>query len=132
MTAKNQNDTNLPPLGKRMTWVDDASSVTRLIRGLMFLCAVLVVFDLIIHRHSYSALESLFGFYALAGFIAFTCIVLGSKALRTIIGRDEAYYAPKAVDAEQYPEQGLQVLNHADTQAAANEPGDHPFNGDER
>jgi len=105
-----KSEENLPPLGERMLWADDQTRVRKLIIGLAILCGILLLLDLVIHRHSYFATEAWFGFYPVAGFIAFTVIVVAAKALRGLIGRDEAYYAPNAVDAEAYPESGLEPL----------------------
>ncbi|MBX2826048.1 MAG: hypothetical protein KTR33_15045 [Gammaproteobacteria bacterium] len=103
------SDKKLPPLGQRMLWADDATMIRKLIIGLAVLCAVLLLLDIVIHRHSYFSIEGWFGFYPVAGFVAFTVIVVAAKALRGLIGRDEAYYAPNAVDAEDYPPAGLDV-----------------------
>ncbi len=104
---RSDDDIVFSPLAKRLMWVEKAANVTLLVKGLAVLCVLLVLGDLIIHRHSYWSLESWFGFYAFAGFVAFALIVLLAKQLRRIIKRPEDYYSPNAVDAESYPESGL-------------------------
>ena len=98
------------PLARGFLWADSPAAVQRVIVGLGALCAILFAIDLVHHRHAYVPGEGLWGFHAIAGFVSFTAIVLGAKALRGLIGRDEAYYAPRAIDAEAYPEPGLEPL----------------------
>jgi len=99
-------------LANRFLWADSTSSVERLIFWLGMLCALLFVLDFIVHRHSYAPGEGLPGFYAVVGFVAFTLIVLGAKQLRRLILRNEDYYSPNSVDAEQYPQSGLDEQKH--------------------
>ena len=102
----------LPELGQKMLWADDPQQVAKLIRYLAILCVALFVLDFIIHRHAYFALEKWYGFYAFAGFASFALIVLAAKQFRRLILRPEDYYAPRSVDAEEYPDHGLQPLTH--------------------
>jgi len=101
-------------LAKRFLWADSPDAVGRVILGLSVLCVLLFVLDFIIHRHAYAPGEGLPGFYAVVGFGAFTIIVLGATQLRRLILRNEIYYSPYSVDAEEYPEDGLDKLNHGD------------------
>ncbi len=95
------------PLAKRFLWADSSSAVERVIFYLSVTCTVLFVLDFIIHRHAYAPGEGIPGFYAVVGFVAFTLIVLGAKQLRRVILRNEHYYSPFSVDAENYPDAGL-------------------------
>ena len=95
------------PLARLFLWADSPAMVERAIRALAALCAVLFVFDIFWHRHAYVPGEGLWGFHAIAGFVSFTLIVLGAKALRRVIGRDENYYGEGAIDGETYPDAGL-------------------------
>lgn len=103
---------DLPELGRKMLWADNPHQVSVLIKGLMVLCLLLFVLDFIIHRHAYFSYERWYGFYAFAGFVSFSLIVLAAKQLRRLIIRPEDYYAQHAVDAESYPETGLEQLQH--------------------
>ena len=103
---------NLSPLAKRFLWADSKSSVGRVMFWLAMLCVFLFVLDFIVHRHAYAPGEGLPGFYAVVGFVAFTLIVLGASKLRGLILRDERYYSPNSVDAEHYPEKGLERLTY--------------------
>ncbi len=100
------------PLARRFLWADSPSAVEKLIFYLACLCAVLFVLDIFIHRHTYVPGESLIGFYAIVGFLAFTGIVLGASQLRRLILRNENYYSPYSVDSEEYPEAGLSKKQH--------------------
>lgn len=106
---------NLPPLGRTFLWADNPAAVNRAVKILIGLCVVLFLLDFVLHRHGYFSIEALYGFYGIAGFVAFTGIVVSAKMLRVLIGREETYYSPRAVDGESYPEIELDKLAHADT-----------------
>lgn len=103
---------SVAPLGQRFLWADTSTGVNRLIIGLIVLCIILFCIDFLYHRHAKVPYESLYGFYAIAGFVAFTLIVLGARLLRLIIRRDESYYEPNGVDAEEYPDKDTERLHH--------------------
>lgn len=103
-----ENHDDFTPLAKRFLWAESSSSVERVIFILSVTCAILFILDFIVHRHTYAPGEGLPGFYAIVGFVAFTLIVLGAKLLRRLILRNEQYYAPYSVDAEDYPIDGLE------------------------
>jgi len=116
------NRENLSRLARRFLWADSISSVNRVIYWLGILCAFLFVLDFIVHRHAYAPGEGLPGFYAVVGFVAFTLIVLCASQLRRLILRKESYYSPNSVDAEPYPEDELERLNHTPGTGALEEP----------
>ena len=101
------SDDSLTPLAKRFLWVESADKVRLATFILGGLCAVLFILDFVAHRHAYAPNEDTPGFYALTGFLAFSFIVLGATALRWLIARPEDFYSPNNVDAEEYPEEGL-------------------------
>lgn len=104
MALKNED---VSKLGAKFLWTDDPRRVNLGIKVLGALCVVLLLLDLVIHRHSYFSIEKWIGFYSITGFVAFSVIVIAAKNLRRIIRRDETYYADKAVDSEGYPAEGL-------------------------
>ena len=59
---------------------------------LVAICFVLVIIDLIVHRHVVHPIEALWSFYAWFGFISCVFLVLVSKLLRKILMRREDYY----------------------------------------
>ncbi len=71
--------------------------VRRLILGFFIFCALLLLTDLVVHRHLSFAdgllpVESWFGFYAIYGFVACVLVVMGAIPLRRWVARSEDYY----------------------------------------
>jgi hypothetical protein len=70
-------------------------------------CGLLLVVELVYHRHAYFALESTFGFYAITGFGAYLTVVFTAKGLRRLVRRPEDYYDRSAeAPAEREPADG--------------------------
>ena len=91
------NNPESPEENKRPHIFDNPGNVRRLILGFFVCCALLILTDLIVHRHLTFAegalsVEGWFGFYAIYGFVACTLIVLGAIPLRKMIMRSEDYY----------------------------------------
>jgi len=61
-------------------------------RLLLALCILLVVLELVVHRHSTFPWEGWLGFYAVWGFISLFGVVIIGKQLRRFIKRRENYY----------------------------------------
>ena len=77
---------------KKTHWLDHKQNVTRLYLGLWVVGFVLLVADLVIHRHEDVWFAEWFGFYAAYGFFACVALVLAAKALRRVLMRDEDFY----------------------------------------
>lgn len=73
-------------------WLDKPENVGWLYRGLWVLGVVLVLLDLLVHRHAEISIDGWFGFYGLFGFIACVVLVLAAKLLRRLVMRPEDYY----------------------------------------
>jgi peptidoglycan/LPS O-acetylase OafA/YrhL len=71
---------------------DNPRNVKRVIGLLIVCCAVLFVADFFVHRHVDHPWESLFGFYAVYGFVACVILVLAAKEMRKVVMRKEDYY----------------------------------------
>jgi len=71
---------------------DKPRNVNRLLRVFYGACVVLLVLDLVLHRHAERAWEGMTGFYALFGFVAFVALVLVAKVMRKLLMRAEDYY----------------------------------------
>lgn len=71
---------------------DNPDNVRLVLRVLYVCCAILLLFDLVIHRHVIHSWENLFGFYALYGFVGCVALVLIAKEMRKVLMRDEDYY----------------------------------------
>ena len=94
-------DPQAPPLGPRARmkdpdeapgmW-DNPKNVDRLLYVFFTCCAVLVLLDLVIHRHEYHEWEGLFGFHAWYGFVACWILVVIAKQMRRVLMRSEDYY----------------------------------------
>ena len=73
-------------------WLDDRRNIDRLFWGLVVVCVVLGLADLVVHRHTYFGFDGWFNFYGFFGFAAFWCIVIIGKHLRRFLWRPEDYY----------------------------------------
>ncbi len=73
-------------------WLDRPQTVTWIVRALWVTCAALVVAEFFYHKHPYFGFDGSFAFYAVFGFAAYCSIVLGAKAFRRWVKRDEDYY----------------------------------------
>ena len=73
-------------------WLDDPRNVTRIVWGLVAVCAGLFIADGFYDKHGPSAIERLFGFYAIFGFTVYVGLVLFAKWLRSFLMRPEDYY----------------------------------------
>ena len=77
--------------GKRHVF-DDPRNVKRVIHSLYAVCALSLVAEIFVDRHSERWWEGLFGFYSLYGFVACVLLVLIAKELRKVLMRKEDYY----------------------------------------
>jgi len=73
-------------------WLDQRRNIDRLYWGLIVVCVLLGVVDLLIHRHAAFTWEGFPNFYGFFGFAAFWCIVIIGKNLRRVLWRPEDYY----------------------------------------
>jgi len=71
---------------------DNPNNVKRLLHILYACCAILVVLDFVIHRHTLHDWEKLWAFYPLYGFIGCVVLVVIAAWMRTFLMRPEDYY----------------------------------------
>jgi len=71
---------------------DHPRNVKRVLRTLFGVSALLLLIDLVYQRHVQHAMESIFGFYAVYGFVACVLLVLIAKEMRKLLMRGEDYY----------------------------------------
>lgn len=71
---------------------DNPDNVKRVLQLFYVCCVVLLLLDLVIHRHVLHSWENLFGFYPVYGFIGCVVLVLIAKWMRTFLMQDEDYY----------------------------------------
>lgn len=75
-----------------MSWLDQPNNVARLYRGLWVIGGLLVLMELVVHRHAEVGFDGWFGFYGLYGFVACVALVLAAKLLRRLVMQREDYY----------------------------------------
>ncbi|TAK85490.1 MAG: hypothetical protein EPO20_10755 [Betaproteobacteria bacterium] len=73
-------------------WLDRPENVAKLYRGLWIVGVLLVLADLVVHRHAEAGFDGGFGFYGVYGFVACVALVLAAKLLRRAVMRPEDYY----------------------------------------
>jgi len=77
---------------EKSRYFDKPENVKRVLRKFYVICGGLVLADFVIHRHVFHNWESLWGFYAVFGFVACVILVLVAKQMRKLIMRNEDYY----------------------------------------
>ncbi|MBU3069158.1 hypothetical protein KOI40_04950 [Aestuariicella sp. G3-2] len=79
---------------------DKPANVKRVLRVFYACCALLLIMDVVIHRHVVHPWETLIGFYPLYGFLGCVVLVLLAKVMRKVLMRDEDFYdhQPRVVD----------------------------------
>lgn len=60
--------------------------------GYLLWCLLLLLVELVYHRHTLLPVEGLWGFYCLLGLLALVAIVLLARLLRRGVMRDGGYY----------------------------------------
>lgn len=73
-------------------YFDKSGNVKKVLRIFYIVCIALISADLFFHRHVIHSWESLWGFYAVFGFVACVILVLVAKQMRKLIMRGEDYY----------------------------------------
>jgi hypothetical protein len=74
-------------------WLDRKENVAGIYRGLWVVCALLLLSELLVHKHAVFGPEAWFGFYGWFGFFACVGLVLVAKlVLRRLVKRPEDYY----------------------------------------
>jgi hypothetical protein len=73
-------------------WLDEPRNVAKVFWALVAVCAALLAADFFYDKHAKFALENLFGFYGLFGFVCCVFLVLAAKELRKFLKRPEDYY----------------------------------------
>jgi len=107
MSMHKDDPETFPWLGRKLLFLDDMKNVDRIVIGLYVLCAGLFLADFFYKKKYYVGMENFPGFYAIYGFVMCAGLVVIARWMRTFLKRDETYYAPYDVEAEEYPESGL-------------------------
>jgi uncharacterized membrane protein YhhN len=77
---------------ERRYWLDYPGNVTKIVWTLVAVCALLLLADAFLEKHGAFAIEHVFGFYALFGFVAYVALIFLGKGLRALVMRPEDYY----------------------------------------
>ncbi len=75
-------------------WLDDPRNVQRIVNVLCGTCVLLVLADLVYHKHVHYDFENWFGFYGFYGFVSCVVLVRAAVLMRRFLMRDEAHYEP--------------------------------------
>lgn len=67
-----------------------------ILRIFYVLCAVVVILDLVVHRHIETPIEKIPAFYPIYGFIACVVLVLLATQMRKLLMRSHDYYSQTA------------------------------------
>jgi hypothetical protein len=67
-------------------------TIRRLWQGFVAILALTVLAGLVVAVHPHFAIEGLFGFNALYGFIACAALILVAKAIGLVLKRPDTYY----------------------------------------
>ena len=73
-------------------WIEKRKNVVLMVRIFLAVSIVLLLLDLLIHRHDLFSWEGWFGFYGFYGFVACVALVFAAKFLRKFVMRPEDYY----------------------------------------
>jgi phage-related holin len=80
-----------PTPGDRRDWLDDAKNVRTIVRALIAISAIAFLGSALYASHGF-AIEAVFGFYGVYGFVACVALVMIAKAMRRVLMRPESYY----------------------------------------
>lgn len=73
-------------------WLDDPAHVKLLWRGFLFVLALTVAAELVVHLHPHFGVESIFAFSAWFGFGACAAMIAVAKLLALVLKRPDTYY----------------------------------------
>ncbi len=81
-----------PETESQKPWMYRRAVINGVFWGLLVVCVLLGLADLVYHRHTVFAFEAFPGIYGIFGFISCIFIVFAGIGLRKLIMRDEDYY----------------------------------------
>ena len=89
-------------MGHRQKYVfDNPGNVKRVLNVLYISCAILLLLDFVVNRHTIHDWENLWGFYGIYGFVSCVALVLVAKWLRVLVMRPVTYYDSKELIDEE-------------------------------
>jgi prolipoprotein diacylglyceryltransferase len=75
----------------------------RIFYALMVICGVLFVAGFFTKKKTGLAVESIPALYVIAALVSALVLFLGVRIMRSVLMRDENYYASRSTDSEAYP-----------------------------
>jgi hypothetical protein len=81
-----------PPPESNGHWIFRRRTVNGAFWGLVLICALLGLIEVVYHRHTVFAFEGFPVAYGIFGFVSFVGIIFAGRGLRKVIMRDEDYY----------------------------------------
>ncbi len=76
----------------RKHWLVRSKTIRRLWILFVAALAITVLFDFIVDRHGRFGLDAIFGFPAWYGLLTCVAMIIGAKALATVLQREDTYY----------------------------------------
>ena len=80
-------------------WLTRPQTIARLWRFFIPVLAAVVLAEFLVPHEAHFALERVFGFYALFGFVACAVLIVFAKAIGIFLKRPDTYYDDSADDA---------------------------------
>ncbi len=77
---------------EKLHFFDKPGNLKKFLRGFYIICAILLAIDFVHNRHVVHSWESLWGFYAVYGFVACVALVEIAKLMRALLMRAPDYY----------------------------------------
>lgn len=98
-TGTNGGDEDMHPMSKLLFgWVEAPNTGRIIFWAIAGLAAILILADLVVHRHIKEDIEGIFGAYGWYGFLAFGGVVLTGWPLGQLLRRGEDYYGDAEPD----------------------------------
>ena len=98
---------NLPPLGRLLGVIEK-----HFLKALVVGAIVVLALGFIIPMHGEFQIEEFGGFFAVFGFVSLIVLLILARLLRVIAARPEDYYGAPSVNAEEYPADQVEVIDH--------------------
>ncbi len=92
--------------------------IDKLFKPVLIACGVLLLLDLVIDRHPKVPGEALPFFYAIIAMATFVGVIFACRWLHDVLQRPTDFYGADAVDAEEYPQDGLDRVDAAPASAS--------------
>jgi hypothetical protein len=80
-------------------WLARPETIRKLWRVFIAVLVVVVLAEFFVRQEAHFAVERIFGFYALFGFVACAVLILLAKGLGVFLKRPDTYYDDRADDA---------------------------------